>query len=330
MYTIGIDLGGTNIAIGLCDKDFNIIDKDSIPTKSNREPDEIVADMARLAEKIIKRNHLTTSDIACVGIASPGSIIPETGCVERSYNLPFQDYPIAEVFRRFLPIEEIYVENDANAAVLGEAFCGAGKGHKSIIMVTIGTGIGVGVVIDGIIFSGSLNHSGAEIGHMVILSGGRECTCGRRGCFEAYSSASALTAMTKEKMQELEESGVDSLLFNVAEKEGKVSARTAFDAMRSGDPYGKELVDNYIYFLAEGITNIVNIFQPEVICIGGGVSAEKDNLVVPLTEIVNKDQYTRRNLIKTKICTATLGNDAGIVGAALLKTQNYHKKSNII
>ena len=316
MYTIGVDLGGTNIAIGLCDEDLKIIDKGSVPTGADRDGDSIVKDMADLAAKIIERNGLTVADIEYVGIATPGIANSKTGVVEYSCNLPFVNFPLAQTFKKYLPVSRVLIENDANAAALAEALSGAAKGTKNSLMITLGTGVGGGIIIDGHVYSGGLNCAGAELGHIVIVAGGRQCGCGRRGCWEAYSSATALTNMTKEKMRELELKGIPSLLFDEAEREGKVSARTAFNAMRGGDEYGKKLVDEYIEYLAVGVANMINVFQPEVISIGGGVSNEKSFLTDPLNKIVDKEQYTRNNEVKCKVVTAALGNDAGIVGAA--------------
>lgn len=318
MYSIGIDLGGTNIAVGLCDGELNIIDKVSAPTLSHRDNDEIVADMAMLCKKITERNSLSENDVDFVGIAAPGSINGRDGVVEASYNIKMLSYPMRDKFLERFPAKAVYLANDANAAALGEALKGAGRGAKNLVMITLGTGVGSGVVIDGKIFAGGLNDFGAEIGHTVIEVGGRPCTCGRRGCFEAYSSASALTALTKERMQELRDKGIDSKLFECEKKEGKISARTAFDAMRMGDEEGKKLVDYYINHLACGLTNIVNIFQPEVITLGGGVCNEKETLTVPLSEIVSREQYTHTIPKKCVIKTAELKNDAGIIGAAAL------------
>ena len=316
MYTIGVDLGGTNIAVGLCDENLNIIEKASVPTLAEREGELIIKDMAALAESLIKKHGLTLDDIAYVGIASPGSANTATGVVEYANNLPFINFPIADIFKRFLPVKQVYVANDANAAALGEALAGAAKGSNSSIMITLGTGVGGGVIINGKIFAGGVNFSGTELGHTVIVAGGRQCSCGRRGCWEAYSSATALTNMTKETMEELRLKNIPNLLTEEADKEGKVSARTAFNAMRRGDVYGKKLVDAYIEYLAVGIANMINIFQPEVLTIGGGVSNEKDYLTVPLCKIVDVEQYTRSNDVRTKVVVAALGNDAGIIGAA--------------
>ena len=316
MYTIGIDLGGTNIKAGLCDANLNIIDKESTLTLAQRSGEEIVADMAELALKLVVRNNLTLADIEYVGIATPGIANSRLGIVEYSNNLPFKNFPMAEIFKKHMPISKIYIANDANAAALGEALVGAARGSKSSIMVTLGTGVGGGIILDGKIFSGGLNDAGAELGHTVIMAGGRQCSCGRRGCWEAYSSASALTDITKAKMKELKIKGIPSLLFDCADREGKVSARTAFNAKYRGDAHGEAIVNEYINNLAVGITNLVNTFQPEIICIGGGVSGEKEKLIEPLSIIVASEQYTRANNKKTQIKVATLGNDAGIVGAA--------------
>ena len=316
MFTIGIDLGGTNIAAGICNEELEIIVKGSVPTLADREGELIVKDMAELCRTLIEKAELSINDIEYVGIAAPGSVERGTGVVEYTNNIPFINFPLADLFRKYLPVSRVYVVNDANAAALGEALAGAAKGMDSSVMITLGTGVGGGVVLGGKLFEGGINAAGTELGHTVIKSGGRQCSCGRRGCFEAYSSATALTAITNEKMQELKLKGVPSLMFDEAAAEGKVSARTAFSAMKKGDEEAKKVVDEYIFYLAEGITNMVNIFQPDVLCIGGGVCNEKEYLTVPLTKLVETDQYTRLNKKKTKILVAKLGNDAGIIGAA--------------
>lgn len=316
MYTIGVDLGGTNIAIGLCDENLNIVDKGSTPTLAKRDSELIIKDMAALAMTIVERNGLTEADIEYVGIAAPGSVDPDNGIIEYSNNIQMSNFPIVEIFKKYFPTERVYIANDANAAALGEALAGAAKGAPTSMMITLGTGVGGGIILDGKIFAGGVNFGGAELGHTVIVAGGRQCSCGRRGCFEAYCSASALSAMTREKMHELSLKGIHSQLFEEEKKDGKVSARTAFNAMKKGDVYGKQIVDDYIEYLAIGITNMINIFQPHILALGGGVCNEKEYLTVPLNKIINREQYTRNNANKTKVVTATLGNDAGIIGAA--------------
>ena len=206
-----------------------------------------------------------------------------------------------------------YVENDANAAAYGEFLAGAAKGANDAVCITLGTGVGGGIIINGKIYSG-FNFAGAEIGHTVVDPNGPQCTCGRYGCFEVFSSAMGLIRMTKEAMEQ----NKDSLLWAESELQGKVSARTAFNAMRQGDAVAKDVVDKYIKYLACGITNTINIFQPDILCIGGGVCNEGDPLLLPLKEIVAKEVYTRNSPKNTEIVIAKLGNDAGIIGAAFL------------
>ena len=318
MFTVGIDLGGTNIAVGICDENLNIVVKGSAPTLANRDPELIVKDMSSLVDRLMEQADISSSEVSYVGIAAPGSINPDTGIVEYSNNIQMSDFPICELFKKYSPIKEVYIANDANAAALGEALAGAAKGAGVAVMITLGTGVGGGVIMNGKIFAGGLNSSGTELGHTVLVSSGRQCTCGRRGCWEAYSSATALSKMTKEKMTELSLKGIASKMHGQERPDGSVSARVAFAAMKEGDLYAKEVCDEYIRYLAEGITNMINIFQPHILCIGGGVCNEKEYLTKPLIEIVERDQYTRSNKIKSKIVTATLGNDAGIIGAASL------------
>lgn len=316
MYILGIDLGGTNIAIGLCNENLEILDKDSVPTQANRESEEIVRDMAELCKTLLSRNDLTIKDVLRVGIAAPGSIDDIGGIVEYSNNIKMENFPIVEIFKKYLPVEHVYIANDANAAALAEDLAGAARGARVSLMLTLGTGVGGGVIMDHKIYAGSVNSGGTELGHTVICAGGRQCSCGRKGCLEAYASATALTKITQEKMDELSLKGIPSKLFEVAKNEGKVSARTAFDAMRLGDPYAQKLVDDYIFYLAEGVTNMINIFQPDILTIGGGVCNEKDYLMVPLLRHVEREQYTRDSKKKTTVMIAKLKNDAGIIGAA--------------
>jgi glucokinase len=208
------------------------------------------------------------------------------------------------------------VENDANAAALGEFLAGSAKGTKNAIAITLGTGVGGGIVIDGKIYSGS-NFAGAELGHMVIVKDGRECGCGRKGCWEAYASATALINMTKEAIRN--EKAEFSYMLHLADDDiDNVNGKTAFDAQQAGDNTGAEVVDQYISYLATGLINIINIFQPDVLCIGGGIAGQGDNLLTPLRAIIEKERFTKYNEKQTKVCIATLGNDAGIIGAACL------------
>lgn len=190
---------------------------------------------------------------------------------------------------------------------------GASKGCNDSLMITLGTGLGGGIIIDKKVYSG-FNYAGGELGHTVIEVGGRQCSCGRKGCWEAYSSATGLINMTKDKLA----ADKNTIMHKMVEEEGKVSGRTAFNAMRAGDKAGAEVVDEYIRYLASGIVNMINIFQPEVLVIGGGICNEKEYLTAPLKKYVDEEQYTRNGTKKTEIRIAALGNDAGIIGAAML------------
>ena len=317
MYRIGIDLGGTNIAAGLVDENYKIIAKASVPTAPERGAEAIVADMALLCRKLCTSNNIELSDIASVGIASPGAIDSAEGKVKYANNLPFSNLPITAMLAEQIGIKDVRVENDANAAAWGEAVAGAAKGAKNSVMITLGTGVGGGIIIDGKVYSG-FNGIAGELGHVVIEYNGRRCSCGRRGCWEAYSSATGLINMTKEKLSECENTGRKTIMTELVRQKGKVSGLTAFDAMRHGDEAGKEVVDMYLGYLACGLANMVNIFQPEVISIGGGVSNEGQSLVDAIVPLIRKEQYGGSLTPLTDIRIAKLGNDAGIIGAALL------------
>lgn len=309
MYYVGIDLGGTNIAAGLVTEEGKILSNKSIPTRAERDWKEIVADMASLSKEVIAMAGVDVSEVAGVGIGCPGSIDNEKGVCAYSNNIKMEKADIAGEFKKHFDIP-VNLENDANAAALGEYEIN-GKGAKSYVFVTLGTGIGGGVILDGKIFRGH-NGVGAEIGHTVIVSGGEACTCGRKGCWEAYGSVTALIRQTKAAMDK----NPDSLLHKLAEKAGKVTGKITFDAAQAGDKTAQEVLDAYFGYVAEGITNMVNIFQPEKIVIGGSVSKQGDYLLNPIKERVNKDDYNRY-MHKAEVEIATLFGDAGIIGAAL-------------
>ena len=320
MYNIGVDLGGTKIGVGIVDENYKIIAQDKTPTLTQRDSIELTKDMVALCKKLLEEKGISWDEIHSVGIASPGSIDPINKIIKYANNLRMDHYPIAKDFAELsgFDINRIFIENDANAAAWGEHVGGAAKGHTSSILITLGTGLGGGIILNSKIYTG-FNYAGGELGHMVIEHNGRPCTCGRHGCWEAYSSASGLIKATKKSMQ----ANVDSAMWEIADGSLKnVGARTAWEAMRAGDPAGKALVNEYIDYLACGITNIINIFQPEIFSIGGGISNEGDNLLKPLMKIVSCDQYGNDMNDRSILKIAELKNDAGIVGAANLY-QNY-------
>ncbi len=315
MYYLGIDLGGTNIAVGVVDENYKLVLKGSVPTLAERDIEFVIDDMADLCKKLIADAGLTVDDIAHAGVASPGTVNPETGYVQYANNLRIRDLPLAKMLSERTGIKEVYLANDADAAAYGEAIVGAAKGSTNSVMITLGTGVGGGIIIDSKIYSG-FNHAGGELGHIVIEKDGRPCSCGRHGCWEAYSSATGLVKMTREKMEECR----DSKMWELCEGDiANAGGKTAFKAARLGDKAGKEVVDSYVSYLACGLANIINIFQPEILSIGGGVCNEGDYLLDPVKALVSKEIYTHaENGPQTKICIAELGNDAGIIGAAAL------------
>ena len=312
MYYLGVDLGGTNIACAVVTKEGDLLGKSSIPTALPDSPEAIaqrIADCCRLA---VDATGCRLEDVASIGIGTPGIANAQKGIVEYSCNLGFQNTPLAQMVGDLLH-KEVFLENDANAAALGEFVAGSGRGSSSLVAITLGTGVGGGVVMNGHLLTG-FNFAGAEIGHFVMVQDGEPCTCGRKGCFEAYCSATALIRQTRRAMERTPE----SLMWQEAPSLADVSGRTAFDAMRLGDMAAKQVVDQYIAHLACGLTSIINIFQPEVLCVGGGICNEGETLLAPVRKIFDREDYARDCARRTSILRATLGNDAGIIGAALL------------
>lgn len=316
MYRLGIDLGGTNIVVGVVNDKCEVFAKSRCKTAVPRPESEICDSMDQLCREVVKKAGLIMNDIESIGIGVPGAVNPVTGVVEYSANLFFHNWHLVEMMRERLD-KKILIENDANAAAYGEFLAGSAKGAKNSITITLGTGVGAGIIIDGKIYSGS-NFAGAEMGHMVIVLDGKKCNCGRRGCWETYASATGLINMTKEAIL-LEDPGSSYMLKSVGGDISKVSGVTAFNAMKNGDSVGTAVIEKYIKYLGCGIVNAINIFQPDVLNIGGGVSNEGEILLAPLRAYVEKERYTKHNNKQTNICVATLGNNAGIIGAAMLR-----------
>lgn len=313
MFKVGVDLGGTNIAVGVVDEKYNIVGKGKVKTNAPRPAEQIFADIRKAIDLAVEDAGITMDEVESIGVGTPGSVNQDTGMIEFSNNLAFNNVPAKKMLEE-LTGKPCYFENDANAAALGEAYAGAGHGAKNFVAVTLGTGVGSGIIVDGKVVSG-INFAGGEMGHTVIVVDGKQCNCGRKGCWEQYASATALISQTKEKMTECPDSKMWELCGGDI---NKVSGRTAFNAMYEGDKAGKEVVDKYIAYVSVGITNIVNTFQPEIVCVGGGISNEGDNLLDPIRAYVAGERYSKYANKQTEICKAVLGNDAGIIGAALL------------
>ncbi len=311
-YKIGIDLGGTNIAVGIVTLDGAILAKKSVKTGAQRPFEDIVKDMADCTLAVLDENGLSLDDVLHIGIGAPGSIDTSNGIIVYANNFKYgENVHMKELLQKYID-KPVYMSNDANVAALGEVISGAAKGLKNAVMITLGTGVGGGIVIDGRIYEGQ-HSAGAELGHIMIVQNGQLCTCGRKGCWEAYASATALIRQTGDAMK----ANPDSLMNQMTTLDN-ISGRTAFDAARKGDKAGQQVVDQYIKYIAEGLIDIINIFRPEVLIIGGGICNEGDYLLKPMREYINQNVYAGNRLPEQKIAIAKLGNDAGIIGAAFL------------
>lgn len=308
MY-IGVDLGGTNIAVGLVDDNGKILHSASVPTLKERDWREIVRDMGELSLRVVKEAGYTLSQIKGVGIGCPGTIDNERGVVVYSNNIVMENVPLAEEFRKYVDLP-VNLENDANAAAYGEFFT-CGDGIDSFVFITLGTGVGGGIVLNGKLWRG-FNGAGAEIGHQTLIYGGKLCTCGRKGCLESYASVTALISQTEEAIA----AHPESMMKKWFEEKGKVTGRTAFECAAKGDPAAIAVRDRYIEYVAEGICSIVNVLQPQVLAIGGGISREGETLLGPIRAYFEKNDFNKF-MPKTDIRIATLFGDAGIVGAAM-------------
>ena len=316
-YRIGVDLGGTNLAAGVLDDSYRILKFATMKTRQNGSPEEIAEDMTELVRNLTLEAGITKEEIEFIGIGVPGSVTAD-GVVEDANNIGFYDVPFGAMMKERTGIE-IQMINDARAAALGEYVAGAGKGSETFHMLTIGTGVGGAFIVDGKVIQGC-NGAAGEIGHMVIKMNGAKCTCGRRGCLEAYASAGAL----KERMRRAVIAErkrwprrKESLLWELCgHRVEYLNGKTLFKALEQEDTLARELFDEYIEYLAEGVANVINALQPEVFCIGGGMSEQKEKLLEPLRKAVGEKLYTKHSKEQTRIVAAELGNNAGIIGAA--------------
>ena len=306
-YAVGIDLGGTFIKGGIADDTGNIIAYDKVETEAKKGDKAVAKNIADLCAKLIEKANMTVSDVRGAGMGVPGMIDSKNGEVVYANNLGWSHFKISEHVEKQSGLK-VAISNDANVAALGEAMFGEGKGCKNTVMLTLGTGVGGGIVLDGKLYEGNAS-AGAELGHVVIVKDGLSCTCGRRGCLEAYASASALVRDTKRAVQQ----HPDSKMSEAKEIDGTTAFR-----YRDTDPYAKDVLDKYFSYLACGITDIANVFRPEKVILGGGICAEKEGLTEPLQKLVDAEIYGGETGPAVKIKTAKLGNKAGILGAAAL------------
>lgn len=309
-YYFGIDVGGTFVKGAIIDSAGTIITKDKIPTECSLGGDKVVENIALLCKHLLKKANMKKADISALGMGVPGMIDSKAGIVIAANNLGWENYSIAKKMEEAIGLP-VKISNDANAAALGEMKFGFGGVYKNIILLTLGTGVGGGIIIDGKIVEGNRG-AGAELGHSVIAIGGERCTCGRRGCLEAYASATAIIRDTRRAM----EAHRDSKLWEIGLLDS-VNGKTAFDYYDS-DKYARAVVDSYIEHLACGIINYANIFRPDAIILGGGVCAQGESLINPLKKILGEELFGKELGPKVELLAAKLGNDAGALGAAAL------------
>lgn len=310
-YKIGIDLGGTNIKAGILDADNNLISTASKATMATRPWKEIAKDMAETAKSALEKEGIRVEECVSLGIGNPGIIDSKNGEIVFSNNISWSNIPLAEELKKYFDLP-IHISNDANCAALGEMVAGSAKGRKNVVLLTLGTGVGGGVILDGKVFEGA--PGGAELGHATLIAGGVKCTCGRRGCIESYCSASALIHQADMALEKFP----DSIMAEMKKNEGGMNGKIPFDAAKKGDSVAEQVVHQYIEWLGEAITNYINIFRPEIILLSGGICGQGSFLTDPLNEFVKKNAFGGEKVEVPEVRIASLGNDAGIIGAANL------------
>ncbi len=312
MYKIGIDIGGTNIKLGIVDERNRIIRKHFIKTNTQQSSQVIIERLGKAILTLIKLSQISTEKISGVGIGCPGTIDRENGIVVYSNNIHWEDLKLATSIEKIVKLP-VKLANDADCAVLGEQAAGRAQGKANVVLLTLGTGVGSGIIVDGHLLTGGY-FGGGELGHMVLDMNGPRCSCGRQGCFEVYASAAALMRTGKK----IARSNKESLLYKANQEKQRIHAKMVFEAMDAGDLAAKKAVDQYMKYLAAGIVNVINIFRPQIILLGGGVSERGDSLIQMLEEQVENQCFGNGCMPKTEIAIAALKNNAGIIGAAQL------------
>ena len=288
-YRIGIDLGGTGIKAGVVDESNEIVGIAKRKTLAGRPWEEIAKDMAMAALDAMAQAGISTEDCISVGIGSPGTIDPQKGVVVYSNNLNWNYVPLADEIKKYISLP-VYISNDANCAALGEVVAGTAKGCQNAVLLTLGTGVGGGVILDGKVMEGGVG--GAELGHTTLIAGGELCTCGRRGCIECYGSATGLIR----EANRAADAHPDSLLASMREKEGEMNGLIPFEAMKQGDETAKAVVDQYIEWLGEMVTNFINIFRPEMVLLSGGICGQGKVLTDPLNAYAEKYAFAGKRI----------------------------------
>lgn len=316
-FYLGLDVGGSNLAAGIVDKDYHIIKKASIPTNSQRPIEEIITDMIRISQEVIEKSELKMDQISSWGIGMPSCINRKTNLLVHANCFGWKNIPIHDYLKNRLPLP-VFIENDANCATYGEALAGAAKGYNNVLMLTLGTGVGGGIIINGKIYTGSDN-MGAELGHTKLVYDGKLCTCGQKGCLEAYCSSTALQQTANSVVKVHPESQIAKLCNQF---HTDINGEIIFQAAKEGDEMAKKIVQDYISHLAAGISTFITIFRPEIIILGGGITNSGDFLLNPLNKKVHECTFGAAEIGVPPIVQACLGNDAGIIGAAFLENNS--------
>lgn len=311
MIYLGVDIGGTGIKVGAVTEKCELLCKESAPTQATLGYEVLAKDIASLCLKVMEKQNLNLDDIAAVGLGCPGSIDDKNGVVLYSNNINLHHAPLCAEVKKYID-KPVYIGNDANCAAIGEYFA-LGSDADNFVAITLGTGIGGGVIINKKLFTGS-NGVAGELGHTTMVMDGEQCSCGRKGCWEAYAS---VTALNRDAVRAAEQNP-DSMLAKAIKDNGKSSGKLVFECSDNGCPVAKAVTDKYVEYVGEGITNLINIFQPACLVVGGGVSGRGDKLINPVKEYVYKRVYGTGTVPAVPIEIAKLGNDAGIIGAALL------------
>lgn len=314
MYSIGVDIGGSKIAAGIVDEQMRLVTKKAMPFPHTGEPMDSIKVITNLIDSLVTESGFDIGDAACIGLAVPGSIDYAKRRVIDAHNLDYHDFPLGELIMQRYPTCNIHVENDANAAALAEYYCGAFRGYASGLLITIGTGIGGGLVLNGKLFTGGMKN-GFEFGHATLVFGGELCTCGHRGCIEAYCSAAALVREGRKAADAHHESA----MYTRAKGDlTKINAKLVMDCAREQDETALEIYRKFTDYLGATACTAIALFDPEVIAFGGGVSNDGEFLLSPIREYAKKYAFFRNH---AKIVVAEMRNDAGIVGAAMLYKQ---------
>jgi glucokinase len=322
-YYLGLDVGGTNLVAGVVDNTYKIIAKESVPANAGRSVEDITFDMAEVSKKAVRKAGLQLTDLSSWGIGMPSCVNPKTRLLVHANNFGWKNVPIYEHLEKHIPLP-IYIENDANCAAYGEVLAGAASNYTDAVMLTLGTGVGGGIVINKKIYAG-FDKMGAELGHTKLVYNGITCTCGQKGCLESYCSSTALIRCAREAV----DTAPSSLIMEMCEHDkSRIDGEIVFECAKKGDALAAGLIDEYIGYLAAGISSFITIFRPEVIILGGGMAHAGDFLLEAVNERLYTCTFAAEEIGIPKVIKAALGNDAGLIGAAFLEKsiENGYKK----